>query len=252
MLTPNTFVVALDKLKLAVREGLVHPDHGTLSYQARRLLQRILQLTPAHGSEPAKAQYIAMRNDVRGLVKVMPVIVMSAIEAQHPQSNRRLDGWLHDNKRGVHLRMNAAGYIKNIGELRAIHKRQYTARGRVYKFPEGSRYYISPFVLAEYLAKVMNPMAGKAKAGWLPAATALFVPNIPRYAFRHSPGKGVFIDGRQAQRPFIEARNRTLWSRNDYEAQRIVNNAIRSRTRDMETYFAKTMQGAVKKAGLAA
>ena len=76
---------------------------------------------PLTGSEPAKAQYIAMRNDVRGLVKVMPVIVMSAIEAQHPQSNRRLDGWLHDNKRGVHLRMNAAGYIKNIGELRAIH-----------------------------------------------------------------------------------------------------------------------------------
>lgn len=251
LLTPNSFGLALDKLKLAVREGLVHPDHGTLSFQARKLLERIITLTPAHGSEPAKAQFIAMRNDVLGLVQVMPVVVMNAIEARFPEGNRRLDGWLHDSKRGVHVRLEAAGYIRSTAELRSIHKRRYTYRGRVRKLPPGSRYYISPFVLAEYLGQVMNPMAGKAKAGWLPAATALYAAKIPRYAFRHSPGQGVFIDGRQAARPFIEVRNRTRWARNDTEAQRIVDNAIRFRTRDMETHFARTMTGAVRKAGLA-
>lgn len=253
----SDFGMAMDKWKLLAKRGLVDEKFGTLAYAGQKLLERIMELTPAHGSDPATAQYVAIRNDVYKLVQVMPPIVMSAIEARSDLASKRLDGWLHDAKRGVHLRMNAAGYIRTPEELRAIHKRQYTQRGRVRGFPPGARYYISPFVLGRYLEKTMNPMAGKAKAGWLPAALALFKgkmvgKKIPNYALRHLPGKGVFINGLQAPRPFIEARNRTRWARNDIEADRIVRNAIASRTRNMETFFRRTMEGAAKKAGMAA
>lgn len=252
LLTPNEFGVAMDKLKVAVRQGLIDPKFGELSYQAKRLLERMLKITPAHGSDPATQQYKAIRNDVYKLVQVMPAIVMSAIEARPDLQNRRLDGWLHDNKRGVHLRLSASGWIRTPEQLRAIHRRQYTNRGRVRGLPPGARYYISPFVLGDYLAQTMNPMAGKAKSGWLAAATRLYVEGIPRYALRHGNGAGSFIDGRQAQRPFIDVRNRTRWARaNGSEAQRLIQSALAYRTRDMERHFAMTMQGAVKRAGLA-
>jgi hypothetical protein len=252
LLTPNQFGVAMDKLKIAVRQGFIDPKFGELTYQAKRLLERILKITPAHGNDPATQQFVAIRNDVYKLVQVMPAIVMNAIEARADLANKRLDGWLHDNKRGVHLRMNAAGWIRTPEQLRAIHKRQYTPRGRVRGLPPGARYYISPFVLGDYLAKTMNPMAGKAKAGWLAAATRLYAEGIPRYALRHGNDGGSFTDGRQAPRPFIDVRNRTRWARaSGSEADRLVRSAIAYRARDMEKHFAMTMQGAVKRAGLA-
>jgi hypothetical protein len=251
LLTPNEFGVSMDKLKVAVRQGLIDPKFGELGYQAKRLLERILKITPAHGSDPATQQYKAIRNDVYKLVQVMPVIVMQALEKRTDLQNKRLDGWLHDNNLGVHLRLNAAGWIRTPEQLRAIHRKQYTSRGRVRGFPAGSRYYISPFVLGEYLTRTMNPMAGKAKAGWLAAASRLYVDKIPSYAIRHGLEGGTFIDGRSSSRPFIDVRNRTRWARaSGSEAYRVIQNALTYRVRDMEKHFAMTMQGAVKRAGL--
>lgn len=253
LLTPNEFGVAMDKLKVAVRQGLIDPKFGELTYQSKKLLELMLKITPANGSDPATQQYKAIRNDVYKLVQVMPPVVMNAIEARPDLANKRLDGWLHDNKRGVHLRMQAAGWIRTPEQLRAIHKRQYTYRGRVRALPPGARYYISPFVLGEYLAKIMNPMAGKAKSGWLAAATRLFAEGIPRYALRHGNDAGGFTDGRQAPRPFIDVRNRTRWARaSGSEADRLIRYAIAYRSRHMQRHFEMTMQGAARRAGLSA
>jgi hypothetical protein len=131
----------------------------------------------------------------------------------------------------------------------AVHRKYYTKRGRTRA--ANDRYIVSPETFTQYL-EFLYAAVGKARAGWLPAATRLFTPNIPGWVLRHAPGKGFFRDGRQDPRPYIEARNVTQWSNRDDEGERIVRGAVEARVRDMGTYLETQMRLALRKTGFAA
>jgi hypothetical protein len=248
--TSAEFNVAMDRTVRGVREGIVKPHVGVLPYQAAKLVDRIIKFTPA---KTTGQQYGAHVHDMLKIFKVMPQVVIEAIRAsKKPQG--RIDGWVHDDKRGVHVRINCAGIIYNLSDAQRIHRANYTARGRTKQLAEGFKFLIAPsgvgggFGLTTYL-EFLNMRAGKAKAGWLPAAQALGV-TVDSTVSRHAPGKGLYMDGMANARPSIEVRNLTKWAQHREEGQRIVNGALRARIRDMETHLRRASEGAAKAAGL--
>jgi len=161
----------------------------------------------------------------------------------------QFDGWVHDDRTNTHLQIRTTGVVLNLAAMMAVHQRYYTKRGRTRKVND--RYLVSPDVFAEYL-KFLYTHVGRAKAGWLPAATRLFTPNIPGWVLRHAPGKGFFHDNRNDARPSIEAINVTKWANRDDEGDRIVRGAVAARARDMATYAETQMRLALKKTGFSA
>ncbi len=87
-------------------------------------------------------------------------------------------------------------------------------------------------------------LLGISKAGWLVAARALLVRGIPAWISRHR-GQGEFIDrtgrGTVAE---VEIRNNVPFLKNE---QRIVDRALRERTRAMRVQFEKIMEKEARK-----
>lgn len=235
------FGVVMEKIAQAARDGMVDPHYGTLSYQGRMLLERIMKFTPAKSEDQQRA---AIRRDVLKMFQLRRPETIAAVIKKVGRGPFR--GMIHDHLAGVHVDLKTSGAVLTIAEMRAIHKRQYTRRGRVRTIPE--RYLVSPVLFTEYVEMIYE-WAGKAKAGWLPAASRLFAANIPGWVLRHAPGRGFFDDGRNDVRPYIEARNTTQWSIDREEGERIVGDAIRARVRDMDTYVETQMRLRLMAAG---
>lgn len=238
------FGVVMEKLEKNVRSGLIDPHYGTLSAQGRLLLERIIKFTPAKSEDQQRG---AIRHDLLKVFQLRRPDLIATLLKVH--GNGPYDGWVHDAKTGVHVRIRTSGVIRSAGEMMAIHQKQLTRRGRTRTVND--RYVVAPELFAGYL-KVLYLAVGKAKAGWLPAASRLYVANLPSYMLRHAPGKGFFHDGRQDARPYIEARNVTKWSNRDDEGDRIVRGAIGARARDMEKYLEVQMRIALTKTGFSA
>lgn len=238
------FGVVMEKLAKAAREGMIDPHTGTLSYQGRLLLERIIKFTPARSEDQQRA---AIRHDVLKMFQLRRPETIAAVMKKAGRGP--FSGTVHDAKTGVHINIRTSGAVLSIAEMRAIHKKNYTRRGRTRHVQD--RYAVSPVLFTEYV-EMLYKWVGKAKAGWLPAASRLFTPNIPGWVLRHAPGKGFFEDGRNDPRPYIEARNLTQWSLDRDEGERIVGDAIRGRVRDMDAYVEAQMRLRLKQQGFSA
>lgn len=245
----------MDRLTIAVKDGLVKPYYGTLPVQCQLLLKQILKLTPAKTEDQ---QRHAIRNDLLNIFELRREEVVRLAVARH--GSGRIDAWIHDSRTDQHAWVSVAGVAIDTTTASKIHSANYTSRGRTRKLAggkaapgdknpkKGFKYLIAPRVFAEYLNEVYKQV-GIARAGWLPAAMALNV-ETPKYVSRHAPGDGFYVDGLAAERPYIEVQNTSRWAKLRDEGERIVNAAIGGRMRAAETYVRKQMELAKKKAGI--
>lgn len=238
------FGVVMENLQKHARDGLVDPFYGTLSNQGRLLLERIIKFTPAKAEDQQRA---AIRGDLLKVFQLRKAEYVAALV--RVAGNQPYRGWITPRVGFGSVWIETSGTVRNVAEMMVIHRRYYTRRGRTRKVP--LRYVVAPEVFAEYL-KFLYLAVGKAKAGWLPAATRLFTPGLPQWVLRHAPGKGIFHDGRQDPRPYIEAINTTPWALHRDEGERIVRGAVETRVRDMERYLGVQMELALKKTGFTA
>lgn len=255
VLSVAEFNIRMDRLKEAGAKGiLTDPSVGTLPVQSRLLVERVMKLTPAKSEDQ---QRHAIRNDLLNVLQILPEPVILAAAAVN--GTGRINRYVHDSKRGVHVWVSGAGIGLTTADARKFHHAHYQSRGRTRRlqggFEDGTRrrtgyrLLVTPVVFAAYLREVYLRI-GIAKAGWLPGANALSVTGTPSYVTRWSPGSGFMIDGLSAPRPFIEVRNTTRWAALREEGTRIVKTAIASRIRAMDTYLRRMAEIAVKKAGL--
>lgn len=243
-LTVAQFGVKLEELKKEVRKGTIDPHYGTLSEQGRLLLEQVIKFTPAKTEDQ---QRHALRNDLLNLFEIhREETVLAAVKKF---GRGRINGWVNDNAKNVHQQISAAGVVLTLDEAKAVHRGNMTQRGRTKRLAKGFKYLIPFPLFVVYLDKQYLAI-GKAKAGWLPAAARLFAKNIGQWILRHSPGQGEFIDGRGASRPFIAVRNFTRWASRADEGDRIINSAIASRIKAMDSYVRKQVELAAKRAGL--
>lgn len=240
------FGVVMEKLQKNIRAGIIDPHYGTLSYQGRLLLERIIKFTPAGSEDQQRA---AIRGDLLKVFQLRRAEVIAAVVRQ--VGTGPFDGRIHHAATSTHTDIRTFGTVQNVAAMMAVHRKYYTRRGRTRRVQD--RYLVSPEVFTQYL-EFLYKHAGRAKAGWLPAASRLFTPGLPQWVLRHAPGEGFFDDGRQSERPYIEAMNTSRWSRSrgQDEADRIVRGAVAARARDMETYLVVQMNLALKKTGFSA
>lgn len=253
-ITVEEFSKRMDEVQRHIRSGLVDPHYGTLSEQGRLLCGDIMKLTPARSEDQ---QRHAIRNDLLNIFQIFPEQIVKVVTAR--KGAGRIDAWVHDDKQGIHIYVSVAGVASDLGRARSIHSSNYTSRGRTRRLlgattqskqkTQGEKFMISPSVFSSYLREVYLKV-GIARAGWLPSASRLLTPNLPSYVLRHAPGEGIFIDGRDAARPFIDVRNTSRWAKLRDEGLRIVNSAIGTRMRSMTAYFQKQAELAFKKAHL--
>jgi hypothetical protein len=255
LLTVPEFNVRMDRLKEAGRKGiLTDPAVGTLPVQSRLLVERVMKLTPAKSEDQ---QRHAIRNDLLNVLQILPEPVILAAAAVN--GTGRINRYVHDSKRNVHVWVSGAGIGLTTSDARKFHHNNYQSRGRTRRLGggfedngrrrTGYRLLVTPLVFSAYLREVYLRI-GIAKAGWLPGATALHAAPAAAYVTRWSPGSGLMINGLSAPRPFIEVRNTTRWAALREEGARIVKTAIASRIRAMDTYLRRMSEIAVKKAGL--
>lgn len=240
MIDASQFGVMMDKLRDEAKRGLIAPEYGTLPNQGRLLVQRLLKLTPASSEDQQRA---AIRSDMFEIFEIRRAETIQACVLLYGRG--QINGWVNDEKLGVHLQIQAAGVVLNEGEARAVHKRHYTQRGRTVRLARGQKYLISPQLFDAYL-NFLYVTIGKGKAGWLAAAQGLGA-RVPRWVSRHGSAQGSYTNGLNAEKPFIAARNFSKWADRD-EAERIMNSALASRIRDMKTYAERQLELAAKKA----
>jgi len=230
----------MDRLKTEAKKGLIAPEYGTLPVQGKLLVQRLLRLTPAKSEDEQRA---AIRSDMFEIFEIRRAETIQACVLEYGRGP--INGWVNDEKLGVHLQIQAAGVVLNESEARAVHKRNYTQRGRTKRLPRGFKYLISPQLFDSYLS-LLYLTIGKGKAGWYAAAAGLGA-RVPRWISRHGTAQGSYTNGLNANRPFIAASNFSKWADRD-EAERIMASAIASRTRDMHRYLEKQLELAAKRA----
>jgi hypothetical protein len=125
------------------------------------------------------------------------------------------------------------------------HRKARDRRGRVRKFqrvvtPDAAK-------VRDYI-KTVQERVGRGRAGWAVALLALGG-NTQGWIVRHAKPDTGEIQDRSDVRGFIQMDNRSEWAEAGDE-DRIVANAIRSRTRNVREALAKAQAEAIRKAGL--
>jgi hypothetical protein len=93
-------------------------------------------------------------------------------------------------------------------------------------------------------------LVGWARAGWNMGIIAFGGTVSSGWISKHGMIRGAVVDGRTNASPYIRVLNDTGWAKYNAggEGERILNNAVRSRAADMQTYFRRMMLLAKTKA----
>lgn len=240
------FEASMQRLRKAVREGIVDPRFGTLPVQARLFAERCLAFTPPRNK--AQGETAVSRDLQRVFYPVSHTSFTDKGLRRIVQTDNRT-AWAK-----VSPNLSASTGLRNtqaIGFDANRHRRLRNARGRV----TGSKRNLGQVTLgpegikARAYAETRRRNVGWARDGWAAAIIGLGGKAPASWISRHGQRGGVLINGTNAPDPFIEVRNNTSWARSRRgEGNRIMHNALMARARDIERFAVNAAKVAAAKA----
>jgi len=231
----DSFAYHLGNIRTLARRGLVDPGLGTLSVQARLLLESCIRLTPFFDFAQARRRINA---DTARIFRPL-----DPADFSDPRLARIVRLGTAQEWDAVAARMR--GKLRNtqaVVPTRALHKQALDSRGR----PKRTNYVTlrrqSPD-LAEVRRAALE-RAGWARAGWLHGYLQLGGLRAPDWVKRHYPlASGEFEDGRFDEAfPYIAARNTTKFFTQRRDSASIMNAALRGRRSAMKSFFEAQMR----------
>jgi hypothetical protein len=222
----------LMRIQELAQQGLVDPGLGTLSVQAKLLLEHVMGITPPRTIKQGKDR---VRLDLERIFRPLDPnkfrnqSIRKLIRAGDPVA------WDNFSSR---LREGELAQTRAIVPNERLHRSNRDKRGRAYRNPRPKMVTLKPDQEAlKQMIIASQANVGHAKAGWVRAYTELGGDRAPEWVKRHFPGKGIFQDGRRNDNPFVAAYNQTGWGKKSDEAERIMNTAIKGRANAMRSYF---------------
>lgn len=242
------FSVAIDRLRTGVRRGLIDPKFGTLPEQAKLLTERCMRMTPPKTLEQGENR---TAKDITSIIKGRdPEYLDFVVALTGKTTNVRQT---LKTKAGVPYVIDVDYIDQSGGSIASWHeKHRDKRRGRVWRgsaknmddkigrWQSRNTLWVPGNVLKEYLAK-MKAHVGTAKAGWLKAYLALRGTRAPDWVRRQSTRQGIYINGLNNPKAFIEVRNASKWGTRNSNSADIVAKALAYRARDMQRYLDKMM-----------
>lgn len=242
------FAVAIQRLRKGVRRGLIDPKFGTLPEQAKLLTERCLRMTPPKTQEQGENR---TAKDITSIIKGRdPEYLDFAVKLTGKTTNVRQ---ALKTKAGIPYVIDVDVIDESGNQIAAWHeKHRDKRRGRVWRgsaknnddkigrWQSRNTLWVPAEALKAYLEK-MKSHVGTAKAGWLKAYLALGGTRAPDWVRRQSLRQGIFVNGLNNQRPFIEVRNASKWGTRNNNSADIVSKALAYRARDMQLYLDKMM-----------
>lgn len=230
------------------KRGLIDPELGVLSVQARLLTEHCIKLTPPRDEAQGKG---AVLRDLNYIIKGRDqsylefVVQLTGKTTNVEQVLRRKDGTPYVIDVNI-IDLNGS-------QVPGFHKGQRDSRGRIPmasskrqtrdigRHTQRNVLWTTNEVFTEYKRRIMNRV-GWAKAGWLYAYQALGGQRLSDgWIRRHSAHRGTLTDGRNdPQRPFIDVRNTSGWGKSPL-GDRVVFNSMQSRLVSMDRYFQRHM-----------
>lgn len=229
----DEFSFRLGKLTELVRKGLVDPEIGTLSVQARLLTERCMQATPPRSVGQGK------RRVKYDLQKIFHPVDPGDFESKSVQSIIRRsdasawDAFARNLKKGP-----LAGTVA-VTPNDTMHQANRDTRGRAKRTNFATLWKQRGELKA--LIRKAQERVGWARAGWMTAYRALGGTRAPEWVSRHGNAPGSFVRGTDVGREFIDVRNGTGWGKYRANSDKVVRWALASRASAMKTYFEKMM-----------
>jgi hypothetical protein len=236
------------RLRRAVASGIVDPQHGTVPYQAARLVESVLKLTDPKTQK--KGRDVVARDFTKVVISIDPAQIESKSLRKIVQKGD-VNAW-----NDFRNKLNGATapkwkYAEAVTSLtRADLKKWRDKTGRVrVKRPRYANLGASlkPGVKAALTAAQLR--VGRARAGWMASARSLGLP-MQSWVTRHGEAFGYIQKqiGQDSTMPEIRFGNRTPWAQGG-RAESQMRAAMSNRTAAMQTYFKKMMQLAKQKVG---
>jgi hypothetical protein len=231
-------------LRDGVRDGLIDPQYGTLTVQARLLAERCQTLTPPRDLAQGRAAV------ARDLTRIYRPLDARTFESKSLQKIVRTDNRASWDAASKHF----PGPLRNttaIGFSESWHSRWRTRRGRTGSPRKDNVGVVTLGAEAkqarEYLKRIQQRV-GWAKAGWNMGILAFGGTVKNAWVSRHGVARGRVVDGRLDRNPFVQVVNDTGWAKTSNEGDRILRNAVAARARDMDAYVTRMMKLAADRA----
>jgi hypothetical protein len=209
-----------------------------LRYQGRLLGQRLIDFTPPKNRSQGRAA--VLRDTVRATHPLKPSFFTSAKirNLVRKRDYAALEAVFSKFHSGILAGALVFPFAPD------LHQKQRDQRGRVRRdarqaTPDASE-------VREYVARIRENV-GEGKGGW--AASVIALGGHPAQWIAEHKSAGAIEDHAASLNSYIRMVNHSRWASGGDE-DRIVPNAIRSRTRDIQTYLAKAQSEAKQKAKL--
>lgn len=228
------FEGAMQVLKQAVRDGMIHPDYGTLTVQARMLAEQCQKITPPDSKGQGMASvmldltriYCPVSDKTWDMRRFKKII----------QNDDRTTWNKVSTKFGSSHGLNdtiAVGFSPNAhaqNKFKRMRKKaKYGNMGTVTLGPQAK-------AARDYI-KTVQGRVGWAKAGWNRGIIGLGGTVSTGWIGKHGMVRGKLIDGRSDYNPYIGVVNDTGWARNNRgQGERVINWAIQKRIQSMYSY----------------
>jgi hypothetical protein len=239
------FEAGMQRIREGVRQGLINPEYGTLTVQARLLSERCQDLTPPRSKEQGLN---AVQRDITRLFYPLKASQFK---------NKRIAKIVREDDRAawdaVAGRFSSGNELKNTTAISfspQMHEQWRNRRGRIGSPKKKNLGFVTlgqeARKVADYIKKKKGNV-GWAKAGWSMGVISFGGRVREDWVRRHSVMRGQIVDGRREPDPWVRVINDTGWARSgigQQEGTRIVNNAVSARARDMQRYAENAMEKA--------
>jgi len=251
------FQNAMVRLRSAAKDGLVDKKHGTLPYQAARLAEHCMKLTPPRKFEQGKSR---IRKDLSWIMYDAEDGYLKFVADKFGTKHIRRQFFKKGTKNPYIIDWDSIDLTG--AEIPPLHAKARDFRGRVRsnwnrnertigRWKAHNRV-VTTRAIREAYERKMEGRVGMAKSGWVKAILAFGGAGdieIPDWILRHSQKYGTAQFNEAGTRPSAKFSNITTWGQNHLESERIALNAMRSRTNAMTKYCEKMMKVAAEKTG---
>lgn len=233
------FEAGMQRLKSAVRSGLIDPSYGTLTVQGRLLAERCQAFTPPRNVGQGRA---AVARDLTRIFRPISADTFDEAKMKRIVREDRRAAW---DAAAKHFN----GNLRNTSAIAfdpAYHERNRNRRGKLGNMASTVTLGQEAKKARAYIKHVQNRV-GWAKGGWNMGIVGLGGRVSQQWVARHSVSRGFLVDGRSSSDPFIQIGNDTGWAKyNGAEGNRILRNAIAARSRDMQSFVDRAMKRAAQ------
>jgi len=239
------FEAGMLRLEQGVKQGFVQPEYGTLPVQSRLLAERCQAFTPPSTAAEGRA---AVTRDITGIFRPISSGIWREKQIRKIVRTDNREDW-----NALAKNLSAKSGLRDttaVGFNPDVHQRLRNKRGFVNRGSRKGRWVtLGPesAKVKKYLAEIKKRV-GWAKAGW--NATILrFGGNISGgWLANHGQGHGRVNVNMNMPDPFVQSVNETGWAKyQNREGQRVIQNAVLARARDMQAYFERMMKLAADK-----